>query len=450
MENAISISPQPGKQAMFLSCDADIALYGGAAGGGKSYALLLEILRHWDNPKFGAIIFRRNSTQVRNEGGLWDESMSLYYQLGAHPREAFLEWIFPSGARLKFAHLENEKTVYNYQGSQVAMIGWDEVTHFSERQFIYMMSRNRSASGVPGYMRATCNPDCDSWVRKWIDWWIDDAGYPIEDRSGVLRYFIRKDNQMHWADTKEELLDQFGHEELPKSFTFIPSKITDNKILMANDPSYISNLKALSKVERMRLLDGNWNIKPSAGNYFQRSWFEVVMAAPYGWSGVVRYWDRAATKPNETNNDPDWTRGVLLYKYPNGLWIVADVKSIRDTPLQVEALIKNTASQDGYGVTVYGEQDPGSAGIADSGNFVRMLAGYDVRISRPTKDKETRARPISAQCEVGNIKVLKGAWNEEFFTELENFPEGKHDDIVDALSGAFNALSIGSSILDAM
>ena len=450
-ENKIDVLKlaQPGPQYTFLNTSADIAFYGGAAGGGKSYALLLEHLKNFHNPAFRSVIFRRNSTQVRNPGGLWHESMAIYKSYNGHPREAFLEWKFPAGSTIKFAHLEHEKSIYDWQGSQIPFIGFDELTHFSETQFTYMLSRNRSTSGIKPYVRATCNPDVNSWVRQWLEWYIGEDGYAIPEKSGVIRWFIRKDGTMHWANTKQELLESFGKTELPKSFTFISAKVTDNKILMEKDPDYISNLKALSRVERERLLDANWNVKVTAGCYFQQSWFEVVDVIQGGYTQIVRYWDRASTKPNEDNTDPDWTRGVKLYKYSNGTWLVADVRSIRDTPLAVEQLVKNTASQDGRSVVVYGEQDPGSAGVSDVGNFARMLMGYIVKIARPTKDKETRARPCSAQCEVGNIKVLRGAWNKEFFDELENFPLGKHDDIVDAFSGAFNALCETVSILDA-
>lgn len=441
---------------MFLECEADIVFYGGAAGGGKSYALLLEVLRHWDNPLFGAVIFRKNATQIRNEGGLWDESLSLYTQLSAHPRESFLEWEFPSGSRLKFAHLEHERTVYDWHGAQIALIGFDELTHFSETQFIYMLSRNRSTSGVAGYVRATCNPDVTSWVRKWIDWWIHPkTGFPIPERSGIVRWFIRKDEVMYWFDNIPDAKKQFpAPEDMPKSFTFIPSKLSDNKILMDKDPAYAANLNALSKVERERLRDGNWNIKASAGNFFKRETAEILDTIPNGWTHSVRYWDRAATKPSETNKDPDWTRGLKMLKYPNGLWVVTDLRSLRDTPAKVESLVKNTASHDGRKTTVIGEQDPGSAGVSDANNFVKMLAGYPVKIRKPTKDKATRAKPVSAQWENGNIKVLRAPWNEELFAELEQFSDNpdeyNHDDIVDVLSGAFNELSGSGSILNVL
>jgi hypothetical protein len=191
---ALKIEPQPGPQTEFLSTPADIAIYGGAAGGGKSFGLLLEPLRHHDNSKFGGVVFRATSVQVRNEGGLWDESMAIYPLFQAKPRESTLEWSFPSGMRMKFSHLEYDKDVLNWQGSQIPFIAFDELTHFSQRMFFYMLSRNRSASGVPGYIRATTNPDPKSWVRTFIDWWIGKDGYAIPERSGVIRWFIRRDD----------------------------------------------------------------------------------------------------------------------------------------------------------------------------------------------------------------------------------------------------------------
>src|SRR5690606_2742766 len=164
------IAPQPGPQTAFLSTSADIAIYGGAAGGGKSWALLLEPLRHIHNPKFGGVIFRRESKQVTNEGGLWDESEKIYPLVGAKPRVGDLQWVFPSGCCLTFAHLQHETDKLSWQGSQIAFIGFDELTHFTRTQFFYMLSRNRSLCGVAPYIRATTNPDADSWVAEFIAW----------------------------------------------------------------------------------------------------------------------------------------------------------------------------------------------------------------------------------------------------------------------------------------
>lgn len=450
--NVTRIGPQPGPQTDFLSTTADIAIYGGAAGGGKSFGLLLEMLRHWDNKDFGAVIFRKNSTQVRHQGGLWDESRALYGPLGARPRAATLEWMLPAGGKVKFAHLEHDDSVLDWQGSQIPVIGFDELTHFTRTQFFYMLSRNRSATaGFPGYIRCTTNPDADSWVRELVDWYIGEDGYPIPERSGVIRWFIVLDDTLHWANSREQLIRNFEHlggAILPKSFTFIPSKVYDNKILLSKDPAYLANLMALSRVDRERLLGGNWNIRLTAGTLFRREWFPIIPAVPAGWNRVIRFWDRAATIPTALNPDPDWTRGLLLYGYPDGRFVVGDLKSAQNTPGQIEILIKNVASHDGHHVRVMSQQDPGSAGKKEGEKFVQMLPGYDVRLMTTSKDKVTRAKPVSAQAEVHNVHVVKAPWNKEFFDELENFPDGKHDDIVDVLSGAFNEISGVSSIAD--
>lgn len=270
------IKPQPGPQEQFLSSSADLVIYGGSAGGGKSWGLLLEPLRHvTTNPEFYATIFRRNTTQIRSQGGLWDESLKLYSMVDtAEPVETNLKWKFHGGGRVNFSHLEHEKTVYNYQGAQIPLIMFDELTHFSESQFFYMFSRNRSMCGVQPYIRATCNPDAESWVAKFIEWWIDGAGYAIPERCGIIRWFVRIKEKILWADSKKECIQLYGDTELPddhddqikpKSFTFIRARLEDNPALTKADPNYKSNLKALPIVEQMRLLGGNWKVKYDSG-----------------------------------------------------------------------------------------------------------------------------------------------------------------------------------------
>jgi predicted phage terminase large subunit-like protein len=429
------IGPQPGPQEDFLLTKADIVIYGGAAGGGKTFALLLECLRWYKNPNFSAVIFRRTSTQVRNAGGLWDTSMTIYPSLKATPRESRLEWQFPSGAKVCFANMEYDKDRFNWQGSQIPLIGFDELTHFTWSQFMYMFSRNRSVSGIPSYIRATTNPDPDSWVRHMISWWIDnDTGYCIPERSGKVRWFVVENDKIVWGATKAELLEK-DETRLPKSFTFIASTVYDNKILLDRDPGYLASLKALSRFEREQLLMGNWNVRPTSGMFFQRIYFQVIDVLPRNLQ-FVRYWDRAATKKTEIN-DPDFTVGIKMAKDVNGIFYICDCVRMQDSPLQVQNAIRNTASQDGMQTRIGIEQDPGQAGVSEVDLLIRMLSGYTVKAYKATKDKVTRASPVSAQAEAGNIKVLRSHWNEDFFRELENFPEGVHDDIVDALSGAF-------------
>ncbi|HEX8637920.1 MAG TPA: terminase family protein [Pyrinomonadaceae bacterium] len=252
----IELKPQPGPQEVFLSTSADIAIYGGAAGGGKSFGILLEGSRHNENKDFGGVLFRRTSPMITNEGGLWDESTKMYPLLGAVPKTNDHSWTFPSGSVLSFAHLQHEKNVLDWQGSQICFLGFDELTHFTEKQFFYMLSRNRSVCGVKPYVRATTNPDAESWVAEFIAWWIDQKeflpngsrnpryGLPIQERSGVVRWFMRVGDELKWGDTQDDLLPYFENikkalpvdiqetarpEDFIKSATFIARTFTTIK-----------------------------------------------------------------------------------------------------------------------------------------------------------------------------------------------------------------------------
>lgn len=268
------IGPQPGYQLMALSSSADIVIGGGAAGVGKTFTLLLDPLRDIDVDGFGGVIFRRTSPQIRNEGGLWDTSMGLYTHMNAKARESLLEWVFESGSKLKFSHLEHEKNIYDWQGSQIPFIGFDELTHFTKKMFFYMLSRNRSVCGVKPYVRATCNPDPDSWVADFIKWWIDqDTGFPIREREGVVRYMVVDGDNYIWGDTFEEAREKAWHilepvvtkggidpKHLIKSVTFISGSIYDNKELLKVDPAYIGNLLSQDNETKAALLEGNWKV----------------------------------------------------------------------------------------------------------------------------------------------------------------------------------------------
>ena len=443
------LKPQHGPQEVFLSTSADIAIYGGAAGGGKTYALLLEGLRHISNPGFGAVIFRRLSIQITQEGGLWDSSFEAYGGIrGAVPKTSpRRHWRFQSGSRVNFAHIDGDKDLGKWQGSQISFIGFDELTHFSERQFFYMLSRNRSTCGVKPYVRATCNPDADSWVAKFISWWIDQkTGYPIPERSGKIRYMARADDAIVWADSRAELAERGIDKDKIKSVTFIASTLNDNKILMEKDPSYRANLENLPLVEKERLLHGNWKIKPAAGMFFKRVQIgKVLDKLPDDIVSIVRGWDLAATDVDE-NADAAYTSGVLMAKRANGRFLVVDVINQQLKAGDVRQLVRTTAAADNakYGyVRQRLPKDPGQAGKEQAESYITMLAGYDVVTAAESGSKQTRAEPMAAQWQLGLFDVMTGAWNEEYFNQLESFPDSKFKDMVDASSSAFNELTLG-------
>lgn len=442
------LTPQPGPQTAFMCSSADIVIYGGAAGGGKTFALLLEGLRHKDIAGFSGVVFRKNYAQITASGGLWDAANKIYGQVqGAKPKKTpKLHWFFsPSGARIHFAHLERDEDLQGWQGSEICYLAFDELTHFSRHQFLYMLSRNRSTCGIRPYVRATCNPDSDSWVADFISWWINqDTGYPIYELSGVVRYMCVLNDTIYWGSNPHELAKEHGvNVEECKSVTFIASKLTDNKVLMAKDPSYMANLKALAEIDKERLLYGNWKIRPAAGMYFKTENFTFVNAVPKNIVAYARSWDLAATEPTPLNPDPDATAGVLMGLLDDGRVIVLDVKRKQIKANDARNLLRNMAAidQGKYKfVQITIPQDPGQAGKAQAQSLVSMLAGYSVEIVSPTGSKEVRATPFASQVQAGNVLILKGEWNGVYLSELESFPESKHDDMVDASSDAFNKL----------
>jgi predicted phage terminase large subunit-like protein len=435
------IRPQPGPQTEFLGTTANIAIYGGAAGSGKTYSLLMEPIRHYRIRSFAAVIFRKTLADVKKAGSLWDTSHEVYSSYGK-PKVGTLSWSLKPGGKIVFAYLERFQDTVNWMGSQIPLLMFDELTHFDKDTFFYMLSRNRSVIGIRPYVRCTTNPDANSWVAEFLSWWIDqETGFPIPERAGKLRYFVRQGDDLIWANTAERLVDVFGPASMPKSVTFIPAKVTDNRVLMTRDPGYMANLLALSYVERMRLLEGNWKIKPSAGLYFRREWVTVVETIPEG-TRFVRGYDLAATEKT-ASNDPDFTCSTKIGRTPEGRFIVVHHSRAQESPSKVERKLLTTATADGREVRIHIPQDPGSAGKTQVEHLAQLLAGFDVRFAPASGDKIVRFGPFSAQAEAGNVAVLRASWNDVWFTQLENFPEGKHDDDADSTSEAFNGLTGG-------
>ena len=400
-------------------------------------------------------------TQIREEGGLWDASLQMYLKYpGARPiKSPKPYWKFPSGAKVSFRQISRDQDVYDWQGTEICCLEFDELTHFTEFQFFYMLSRNRSTSGVKPYVRATCNPDADSWLANFISWWIDpNTGYAIPERSGQIRYMGRINEQIFWGDSVEEVVE-YSREADPdmvldagdvKSVSFILSTIEDNQVLLKNDPGYMANLKALSQVERERLLRGNWKIKAARGLYFPRIKANLIEEVPDDVVSWVRAWDLAATEDKKNTRPEDgaaYTAGVLIGRRKNGRFIIADVINRRMNSSDVRQTVLNTARMDkatyGRKVRIRMNQDPGQAGKEQAENYYKMLAGFSVNIVPETGSKETRAEPLSAQwigpegSESGLVDVLIAPWTETYLGQLESFPESKFKDMVDASSTGF-------------
>lgn len=455
---------QDGPQLEAGKCNADVMVYGGGAGGGKTFYLLLEALRNCQFENFVTVIFRRTISDVIQGGGIWDDSSTIYptfSNLNPRSNGNSLVWKFEynkkdptSGktkkikSKIKFAHMQHEKHKLKYQGAQIPLIMFDELTHFTRTQFFYMLSRNRLglAKGVRPYIRATCNPDVNSWVREFLDWWIDpETGIAIEERSGKIRWLHMVDDKYIWADTREEILENYPDAD-PLSVSFIRSSVFDNQILMKNDPKYLAKLKGMTRVERMQLLEGNWNAKATAGLVFRSADFKSMdyMIPLNQIKQIVRYWDRASKVPTEKNPDPDYTSGTLMaIDYQNNIYIVDQINK-RLGSMDVRDLIVKTSYSDRakYGDKYFVglEVDPGSAGEFEVSTLINDLIGFVVKKYPAREDKQMRSKPFAVIVEHGNVYVIKASWNKEYLNQLEAFPDGSHDDMVDSSSGAFKAL----------
>lgn len=413
--------------------DGRIFVTGNSAGSGKTWALLLMPLYHRNVEGFNGIVFRRVFSEITQPGGLWDKAQELYNKIGAKLRGKPEYTVnFTPSSKIVFRHLEHESDMYSHQGGEYCYIGFDELTSFTSPQFFYLISRNRSTCGVRPFVRATCNPECDSWVKALIQWWLDeDTGLPIDDRCGVIRYFTRGDKgEVKWVDRDWRHPD--SPEIGPTSITFIGAKLEDNPALLRKDPAYKSKLLSQSKIDRMRLLDGNWNAKPEDG-MFMPDWFQVKDELPQATSRRLRVWDRANTEKDVDNKNPDFTAGVMGYMSGNILCI-DDLQHFRASPAQNEERIKTTAEVDGRDVEVVFEQEPASSGKDVLYHYKEhVLKDFVVRPFRPTGKRTEMAKPLSSMAERRAIWLKKASWNREFINELSSFPpisKSGHDDIV--------------------
>lgn len=426
--------PTPGPQMRFLQSAADEVLYGGAAGGGKSDALLAEALRQVASREYRAILFRRSFPELEQAKGLIDRSKELYPACQGIYGEMRHRWAFPSGALVDFGHMQRDDDRLKYQGAAFAYVAFDELTHFTERQYLYLFSRNRAAggAGLRCYVRAGTNPGGPGheWVKRRWGAWLDRK-HPDPANPGELRWYARVND----VDTEVSL----EHPDA-KSRTFIPAFVRDNPYLAGTE--YERNLKLLPLVERKRLLEGDWDIMAAAGNVFKREWFEIVDIAPAD-ARRVRFWDLAATEKKAASSDPDYTAWARV-SLKDGLYFIERVERVRARWHGVKQLIVQTARLDGRAVSIGIEQEPGASGKSIIAEIVAWpeLIGYAVRGYSSGADKLTRANPWAAQAEAGNVKIVQGDWDVQgFLDECAMFPDSPHDDRVDAVSGAVGMFS---------
>jgi len=427
----------------FLLLENLVALYGGAAGGGKSDALLMGALMNVDVPNYSAILFRRTLADHNLPEGLiprsqaWlgplqEQGLCKYsagknqWQFPTVDLEGQLTWNEPSN--VSFGYMRQTNDMYRYQSSAYQYIGFDEQTQFEEVQFAYMFSRLRKTRFHPDWlqlrMRGATNPGGvgHEWVK---DWYIPES-YNFEHPQEI--YY--KKRQLPSGRVVE--------------LAFIPARLQEN--LYLDQQGYIESLDFLDPITRSRLLSGDWS--DFEGGLFSRAWFKPVKKLPYGLI-VVRFWDLAGSEGGGA-----YTAGVLMGYHPKTKAIyVIDAKREQFSPGKVEKLILETSHEDlvrmdnqkwkSYVVRM--EEEGGSAGKNVTMQYARLLRGFNFRGIRPSGAKETRIGPFSSYTEAENVHVLispveDNLWINPYFNELTALPDGKYWDQADASSGAFNIL----------
>ena len=447
------LAPASIPQEQFLSSTSTITLYSGSAGAGKTFALVLNMVKFAAMENSTIICFRRTSTQLRSPGSIWQEASFIFSQMfpDARIRDRDLEIYIPSTKSIvKFAHLQHLSDVNNHLGSQYSAVFFDETVTFDPfNEFVLPLlgrMRNAKVSYTPQMFWAT-NPKYGTGIYEWIkDYYLDEYGVPLKEKSNVERYFVLKDSKPVWYETREE-----GHKihgDAIRSFRSIRAHVTDNIPLMKANPDYYYNLMALPEVKKRIYLDGSWTAREEAAGFFSRTNCKLVDFPNLTATKRVRCWDLSAIKPSTANPDPDWTRGVLVSKDKNNIYTVEDIQSTRDRPHVVEMLIYATAMHDGSGVTVVLPVDPGQAGIAYSNTIKVKLAemGIFCKLVKTNKSKLTRFLPFSAIAEAGLVNFVNADWTDEAFIELENFNGERNngkDDIADCLSDSVLVLNQG-------
>ncbi len=445
------------KQEKYLNNNEDdIVVWGGAAAAGKTQLSLLRILMAGMYDKhYIAGIARKSQRQMKQAGSLWSSGCKMYAQYGVIQNKIELTWNFPSGAEVKCHHLDNNQD--DWQGTQCTEFLVDEAQQCNEDDVWYLTSRLRSQSDRKHQLRLTCNPLNTSFLCKWLQkaGYLLESGLPDPDMDGVSTYMLELDGEFKFFKSKEEIQETYGKEiaNYASSFVFYSANVYDNPYIRKHQPAYVHKLENLKKLEKERLLLGNWFAKLDSEGFIKRDWFQecnfsdVPMGLP-----TIRCYDLASSPVSPAYRDPDWTRGVkATYDKATGYFYILDMVSLRDRPARVQELIEGTADKDGKNVYVGIPIDAGQSGreVADNKRARLVARGFKPVLCPARKSKLQRAEPFLMALQQGKVFVVPGVFEDHHYEEMENFTGARspwHDDIVDSISDCWTQLTTGNLI----
>lgn len=433
------------------------------------------------DPQYRGIFFRRSYDEIMGANGLWQKAQNMYPFFGAKPNKTAKSWTFPNGAIQEYRHLFNDGDEESHRGKGYSFVGFDEIDQFTPDMIRMLMTCLRSEAKMASFMVGTLNPHPDSWCLPLVEWYLNEDGSPNEERCGVIRWYIVKDNDFVFGPNEDWFKEHHPESVYvqmpnstektyvrPKRFTYVFFNVFDNPLFCAANPTYISELNNLPDHERATQLFGNWRAREKGESYFKREFLNRAAEVPSG-SVCVRSWDKAYS--DNLKASPDYTASIKMYKCPkNEYYIVGDYHPEIHDDFDIhedivlgrfrkrvgprdEWMLKQ-AHYDGFDCTVVIPEEQG-AGKGETEQLKKMFIGdgFLVKTCKTGTAAESKLKKFLTFCsaaENGLVHIVESSFSSTatlntYLKELEQFT-GKRstrllkDDWVDATSDCYLTL----------